>query len=72
MPIQPLRVRRSGDSEWWSVIAMFKASQFEDEDQLREEFGYGDSGPGQPFANRPTIVTKGRFVFVHQTGGLDV
>jgi hypothetical protein len=69
--VQPLRVRRFGDSESWRAVAMFDAAAVSVED-LREEIVYGESGPGQSFASAPSIQQKGRFVFVHQSGGLDV
>jgi hypothetical protein len=50
---------------------MFDAAAVSVED-LREEIVYGESGPGQSFASAPSIQQKGRFVFVHQSGGLDV
>lgn len=72
MPIaQPLRVRRFGDSEGWRIVEMFDAAEV-DVEELRGEISVGGNGPGQSFAGEPAIVTKGRFVFVTQAGGLDV
>lgn len=67
---QPLRVKTWGDSESWRSIAMFDGKI--DVEDLKEELYYGEAGPGQPFSTRPFIVKKGKFVFVHQSGGLDV
>lgn len=71
MQIQPLRVKSFGDSEGWRSVAMFDRSKTTVED-LRDEIIYGGAGPGLPFASKPAVVAKGKYIFVHQSGGLDI
>lgn len=68
---QPLRCRIWGDIESWTVIRMYARDDWDAPDLAD---GGTWRGPGQPFTHAPWILpTKSRrYVYVMQSGGLDV